>query len=128
DGLVGVALQWQGSPLEAPPLLALHLPGARGLAWLAAAPRDQRRLQGYAGGVAFSEDGRRVAITSLRGGAAHLFDPETGALADRLHRPDICGVAPAAGGFAFSDGGGGLSLPTAARSHAVAWDNHLVAI
>ena len=39
DGTLAVALQWQGSELEHPPLLAVHRPGAPGLETLSAEPR-----------------------------------------------------------------------------------------
>lgn len=88
-------------------------------------------MQGYAGSVTFSGDGRRVAITSPRGGQAHLFDVENGASLAAHAAPDICGVAPEPEGFlATTDTGRVLPLGGAgpASEHPVAWDDHLVAL
>jgi hypothetical protein len=113
DGLVAAALQWEGAPDMAPPLLMLHRRGGRPR--LLAAPEAERRaLRGYAGSVAFSDDGARVAIT--------------GALSEIARRPDICGTAPSGTGLAFTDGTGGVLLPDSARRHPLEWDNHLIAV
>ncbi len=130
DGLVAAAMQWQGEAAEAPPLLLLHRRGAAPR--LAAAPFAARMaMQGYAGSVAFSGDGARVAITSPRGGQAHLFDADSGAFVGAHAAPDICGLAPAQGGFLATTGTGRL-LPLdgtgPAVRHPVAWDNHLIAL
>ncbi|GIT93195.1 hypothetical protein JANAI62_36610 [Jannaschia pagri] len=123
---IAVALQWEGSPDRTVPLLMLHQRGQ--------APRlfeagpDQPRMQGYAGSVAFSGNGQQCAITGPRGGLAPVFDVATGAVAKIMTRPDICGVAPAGPGLAFSDGTGGLLMPNGVRKHALAWDNHLIAL
>ena len=61
-----MAMQWQGSELETPPLLALHRQGADGLETLAAEEAVQRRTRNYAGGVAVSGDGGLAAITAPR--------------------------------------------------------------
>ncbi|RYH02616.1 DUF1513 domain-containing protein [Salipiger sp. IMCC34102] len=125
DGTVAAALQWQGAPERVVPLLAIHIRG-EALQFRSADDAAQRSMEGYAGSVAWSGDGSRVAITSPRGGVAHIYggdaDPEI------LHRADICGVAPFGKGFAFTDGLGGALTPKGARRHPVAWDNHLVPI
>ncbi|MEO1425143.1 MAG: DUF1513 domain-containing protein, partial [Pseudomonadota bacterium] len=106
DGLVALAMQWQG-PLDAvPPLLALHGRGDPTLGLLAAPGREQRRTRGYAGSIAFSGDGGGVAITAPRGGRAHLFDVETGVLRASVERPDICGIAASFDGHLATDGHG----------------------
>jgi hypothetical protein len=134
DGLVAVAAQWEGDLREAPPLLALRRPGASGFDWIAAPPPLQRRTRGYAGSVALSLDGRHVAYTAPRGGLALVFGVD-GALVGAVERADVCGLAPAPGGFALTDGAGGVALaavgPAGLRAgsplpHPCAWDNHLV--
>ena len=130
DGLVAAAMQWQGETAEAPPLLLLHRRGdPPRLATAAFAA--QLAMQGYAGSVAFSGDGRRVAITSPRGGQAHLFDAETGAFVAAHAAPDICGLAAGASGLLATTGTGRvlpLHGPGEPVQHPVAWDNHLVAL
>lgn len=131
DGTVAFAMQWQGDPADAPPLLGLH---RRGAAPRLCAPDLAERLamKGYAGSVAFDGQGRRVAITSPKGGRVQLFDAE-GLFLRSHRRADICGLAPAPHGFLASDGLGALSaLDAGLRPLGVAagraWDNHLIAL
>lgn len=132
DGLAAAAAQWEGDPALAPPLLALHAPGAPALRFLAADPPEQQRLNGYAGSVAFSRSGEFVAFTAPRGGRVHIFDAETGGLAARHAIADVCGLAAAdIADFIATDGYGGVWAIDAdgpsrrMAGHAVAWDNHL---
>lgn len=129
DGTVAFAMQWQGDPAAALPLLGLHRRGG--------APRtleapNARVMRGYAGSVAFSEDGGAVGITSPKGGALHVFGAG-GDFAAEIAAPDICGLSAGPGGF-MATTGAGLALPIArgmagrAVRHAARWDNHLVAI
>ena len=132
DGLVAFAMQWQGDLAEAPPLLGLHRRG-ESLRLLSADPGAQRRMQGYAGSVSISASGAQVAISSPRGGATDVFDPETGRHIARCEARDVCGLGPESDGFFFSTGTGdvgriaGGEAFTTARA-AMNWDNHLIAI
>lgn len=133
DGLIAAALQWQGGPLETPPLLALARPGADALSFHAAPTDLQRRTRGYAGSVAFSGDGSQVAFTAPKGGLALSFDAETGAHVDSVFASDVCGAAAAAEGFLFTTGEGRVLAfcGGAAEERSVAtgaYDNHLVAL
>lgn len=129
DGLVGFAMQWEGEPGAAMPLLGLHRHGAAPV--LASAPlADGLAMQGYAGSIAFSGRGDEIAITSPRGGRLHRFSPE-GAFLGGVSRSDVCGLAALPDGFLASDGLGGLiavnadaTIPLAATDRS--WDNHLV--
>jgi hypothetical protein len=131
DGLVGFAMQWEGEPGAAPPLLGLHRRGAPLV--LAAAPlADEMAMQGYAGSIAFSGDGTELAITSPRGGRLHRFAAD-GAFLGAASRSDICGLAPRNGGYLASDGLGGLIAVESGAMAALArrdcaWDNHIVAL
>jgi len=131
DGLVGFAMQWQGEPGVAPPLMGLHHQGAAPV--LALAPlADERAMQGYAGSVAFSGDGSELAITSPRGGRLHRFSDE-GVFLGVMPRSDICGLATLGRGYLASDGLGGLFSVSPERVDALnrfdcAWDNHIVAL
>ncbi|QFS84869.1 hypothetical protein FIU97_19445 (plasmid) [Roseivivax sp. THAF40] len=131
DGLVGFAIQWEGAPGSATPLLGLHRTGAAPV--LAQAPlADELAMHGYAGSVAFNGKGSEIAITSPRGGRVHRFSAE-GAFLGALSRSDVCGLAPMGRGYLASDGLGGLlsidaSGPAPLSRIDCAWDNHIVAL
>ena len=127
DGTVAFAMQWQGKEGAAVPLLGLHRRGGGAPRLLAAEDAAQQRLAGYAGSVAWSDNGGSVAITSPRGGVAHVH-PAAGGAPRLVERADVCGAATAPGGVLLSDGLGGLTTEAAARRHPCAWDNHLVAL
>lgn len=134
DGTLAAALQWQGTALEAPPLLAIHRPGTSALQLFAASQDVQRRTRNYAGSVAMTDDGRYAAITAPRGGMLLVFDLAMPGRVEVVVATDICGVATQADGFAASTGegvflggvGGGTAL--AVRLESLAFDNHLVRI
>ncbi|WP_227267826.1 DUF1513 domain-containing protein [Roseobacter weihaiensis] len=130
DGLVAVAAQWQGDLAQTPPLLATHRRGAA-LQFHKAGETHERDMQGYAGSIAFSGSGDAIAITGPRGGVGLIFSA-SGRLETTVQEPDICGVAAAADGFAFTSGlglfrAGRPAQPEIVR-HRVAWDNHLIQI
>lgn len=131
DGLVGFAMQWEGEPGAAPPLLGLHRRG--GAPVLAAAPlAEELAMQGYAGSIAFSGDGTEVAITSPRGGRLHRFSAD-GRFLGAVSRADVCGIAPRENGYLASDGLGGLIAVGGGETLALArvdcaWDNHIVSL
>ena len=131
DGLVGFAMQWQGEPGAAPPLLGLHRRG--GAVTLCQAPlAEELVMDGYAGSVAFDGSGTEIAITSPRGGRLHRF-ADTGAYLGAVSRADVCGLAAHAQGYLASDGLGGLLLVEAAQARplrraGLSWDNHIVPV
>lgn len=130
-GQIAFAMQWEGDPAEAVPLLGLWTPGTS--ARLCPSPEEEaHRMKGYAGSIAANASGQ-IAMTSPRGGVAMLFG------ADGMHlstvvRNDICGVARhGSSGFIFSDGNGALLafsddalIPLVQID--VRWDNHIVAL
>lgn len=131
DGTVAFAMQWEGDPAEAVPLLGLHRRGAAPV--LAAEPETAFfRMKGYAGSIALDAAAGRVALTSAPGGVVQLYGLDAAPLA-ALARADASGVALAEGGFVLTDGNGGISLVAGdglqplAKSD-LAWDNHLVAV
>ncbi|MEM9757391.1 MAG: DUF1513 domain-containing protein [Pseudomonadota bacterium] len=130
DGLVAAAFQWQGDAVDAPPLLALHRRGAP-LEFLEADPLTHRRLDGYAGSVAFSGDGARVAITSPRGGLLQSFTIDGHRPSMTLSAEDICGVAPGGPGFMYTTGLGHVGWTDTDDKIAhdgLQFDNHLIAL
>ncbi|AGI69835.1 DUF1513-family protein [Octadecabacter antarcticus 307] len=127
DGLVGIAMQWQGEVAEAPALAATHLRGED-----MRAMGDGSGLNGYVGSIAFSGEGSQLAITSPRAGVAQVFDITTGSVAQLVHEVDICGVAAWRSEMIFTSGQGAIfdlanSGPPNAM-HDLTWDNHLVKI
>lgn len=131
DGLVGFAMQWEGTEGAAPPLLGLHRQGEAPL--LASAPlSDELAMQGYAGSIAFSGDGSEIAITSPRGGRLHRFSA-AGEFLGPVSRSDICGLATHPDGLLASDGLGGIvsivqGTPSPIARADRAWDNHIVCL
>lgn len=132
DGLVGFAMQWQGSKSEHPPLLGLHCQG-EAPRLLAAPDHEQSMLQGYAGSVAFSADADMIAITCPRGNALHQFDITSGTLTGAFALEDVCGLGAGATGLVFTTGTGAfgtlMGARPAVRTRAECqWDNHLIPI
>jgi uncharacterized protein len=130
-GTLAFAMQWEGEATVPVPLLGLHRRGAAPV--LAEVPQDQAfAMKGYAGSVAFSGAGDQVALTSAKGGAVMIFARDGTYMATHL-RADLSGAAPAAAGFALTDGQGAVwacdaeGLTPLSRSDA-AWDNHLIAL
>lgn len=127
---VAFAMQWQGDPDDAVPLLGIARAGGV-LTSHAAAVSEIYAMKGYAGSIAATGD--MIAITSPVGGVAMIHDQGGGHLAS-LRRADICGAAARDDeSFALTDGGGAIwaanpdGLRLLAR-HSLAWDNHLVRI
>jgi len=130
NGTVAFAMQWQGELPDPVPLLGLHRRGEAPVLCTADLA-EQIAMEGYAGSVAISPEGR-VGITSPRGARLHVFDLE-GNFAASYQQPDICGLAAGTNGFFATDGLGHVlsedagTLSLCARSDR-AWDNHLVRI
>ena len=128
DG-VAFAMQWQGDPAEAVPLLGLWTPGAAPVL-CDAAPEEMFTMQGYAGSIAANAG--MVAISSPRGGAVMIFTAEGAPLVTH-RRADVCGLAPRGDGFIASDGSGAVWQVNAdgltpLATEQVSWDNHMVPV
>ncbi|WP_102110444.1 DUF1513 domain-containing protein [Oceaniglobus roseus] len=130
DGTVAFAMQWEGDPDMAPPLLGLVKRGEDPR--LLAAPYPEHvGMRGYAGSIAFDTAGSCVAITSPKGGRVHRFDRE--GFLDAPRRADVCGIATAEAGLIATDGFGGVLWIDGAHVQPLqaahrAWDNHLIRI
>jgi hypothetical protein len=130
DGMVAFAMQWEGDPALAVPLLGLHRRGSPAL--LCPPPEaDGLAMRGYAGSIAL-DPARGIAVTSSHGGVVMLFGLD-GRWAATLRRQDVSGVAAGPEGFVVTDGLGAISrcdtdgiVPLARAEEA--WDNHLVAL
>ena len=126
---IAFAMQWEGDPAEAVPLLGLWTPGSAPRL-CDPAPTEAYTMHGYAGSVAATED--RIVITSPKGGAAMVFSSDGTPVATH-HRADLCGAARLGNGFVLTDGLGALwraddSGLTALGTGQALWDNHLVAL
>ncbi len=134
DGRVACAFQWQGDLFDPAPLLAVYRPGA-GLTLLDVPEGRLMAMNGYAGSVAFSDGGQRIAVTSPRGSVLQIYEAEAGFEA-QIPQDDVCGVAPGAPGSPgalATDGLGRVGRVTARgieplMRHDLAFDNHLVAL
>ncbi|KIN72378.1 DUF1513 domain-containing protein [Sulfitobacter guttiformis] len=130
-GDVAMGMQWEGDGTS-PALVARHSRGSD--IAVATLPDDLlRALDGYIGSIAFSQNGKTIAVTSPRGSILDIYDADRMALASRTAINDVCGIAPCLEGFALTTGTGALGvldtteprfMPAAAHS----WDNHLVMI
>lgn len=130
DGAIWIGGQYQGPEQDTVPLLAVARPGDGTLTPLDTLGEDGARARHYIGSVASNPRTGQIAVTAPRGGFAHILDGRTGQSLRRLEIPDVCGVAPLAAGFLFSDGQGGLwrDGETLSRLPGTAWDNHLTVL
>lgn len=131
DGLVGFATQWQGDRMHSPAVIGIHRRGDQPK-MLYAAPDQARAMEGYGGSVAFFDHGRRIAVSSPRGGVLQTGDMTLGVVEQNLSIPDVCGVGVAEGALHATTGTGAfwrLSEGAQALTQLpLAWDNHLVRI
>ena len=130
DGLVAVAMQFEGAPTQHPPLVALHRQGGE-LQTVTAPKAVQRRMRNYCGSVTFIDDGRSFAVSSPRGNLVTHWDND-GNYLDHFEQRDVCGIASDSGQTWYSDGHGGLRQDSGNGSNVInplnnnRWDNHLI--
>lgn len=130
EGRVVAALQWQGPPHQLVPLAAL-IAGEK-ITYLE--HPETARLKHYAGSVALSADGGRIALTGPKGGRVLFFEGQSGAAQGGADLPEVSGAAQlGARGFALTSRRGLVRAipdrmeirPTPGDWH---FDNHLVRI
>lgn len=138
DGLVAIAMQFEGEPFVDAPLLATHRRG-EALRLLHAAPEVQPQLKQYIGSLRFDTGGRYFAASAPYGNMITFWDAEAGTLLHTTRARDGCGVCAVRDGFVFSTGATGrvahidltantvtdLDLDPALK---VLWDNHMSAL
>lgn len=129
DGVVAFAMQWEGDLTDDAPLLAVHTRGAEQPLRFAEAA-SIRRMHGYLGSIAASGDGRTLSVTSPRSGTLLTLDLASLSLLETIPLADVCGVAGTAQGFLATTGTGLVTRAGAdtGKTHAIHWDNHLIAI
>ncbi|WP_299883111.1 DUF1513 domain-containing protein [uncultured Sulfitobacter sp.] len=129
QGAVAFGMQWQGDG-PAAALVGYHWQGGA-MQVMRTPGEDLRAMAGYIGSIAFAPDGKRICVTSPRGGLLQTYDAVTAQLQDSRPLADVCGVAPLVGDFLVTSGTGVLQrMSRLAVPHAVPlmWDNHLVAV
>jgi uncharacterized protein len=131
DGQVAFGMQWQGDG-QMSALMGQHRQG-QAIQLIGAQEDRARALDGYIGSIAYSRNGKKIAVTSPRGGVVHQYDAHNLTFDQMFELPDVCGVATQDRGFAITSGRGDIgSLGSAgaalAQSDALRWDNHLVEV
>ncbi|SFT03473.1 hypothetical protein SAMN04488040_2893 [Sulfitobacter marinus] len=130
-GQVAFGMQWQGDG-QMSALIGQHRQ-SQPIQLIGADDDHARELGGYIGSIAYSRNGKMIAVTSPRGGVVHQYDANDLTLDQVFELQDVCGVAPQDRGFAITSGRGdigglGRDGPAFAQSDALRWDNHLVEV
>lgn len=136
EGLVAVAMQYEGDRRDRVPLIGLH--DGKDEVQLIEAPGDlNRRMRQYTGAIVFDSAGELLAVSSPRGNLFTFWDAASQRLLHHIELADGCGVAPAEapGAFIVSDARGEILRiePRTARHRPIPiadrlvtpWDNHL---
>lgn len=132
DGIVVVAMQYQGDLKNTVPLILSHRRGQPAREW--ALPEElRRRMKQYTASVEIHAASRRVAVSAPKAGAVLLFDLD-GQFLVAHELEDAAGLGVVEAGFVASSGTGWLELlrpqdlqRIAGRHFAgEAWDNHLI--
>jgi hypothetical protein len=128
DGAIWFGGQYEGSPSDEIDLVGQHQRGQE-IQMVGLHDQQRRALRQYVGSIKASADGRRVALTSPRGGVALVVSATDRSLIETVELPDVCGATPSPHsdeGFTFSSGAGTIMLRRAASTSAMFhWDNHL---
>ncbi len=131
DGKVAFGMQWQGDgTVDA--LVGIHQIGSP--VRLMSTPMDDvRRMNGYIGSIACSDDGAIVAVTSPRGGLLQLYETNTLRLMNVKSLTDVCGVTVNSDSFVATSGNGTITqIKNIAGAHIIrshlSWDNHLISV
>ena len=129
-GRIVAALQWQGDPREAVPLVARFTPGVEATEFLAH-PATAALTQ-YAGSIAVAPGSGEIAVTGPKGNQVVFFGAE-GAADDGAVLGEASGVAQMPDGLAITCTGGlalyrGGALTEVPVPGGYTWDNHLVRV
>ncbi len=128
DGATWFCCQHEGTATEQPPLVGRWDRDGR-LRLVGLPTSVTRSMRNYAGSIAASPDGTRIAVTSPRGGVIVLIDGRTGSFLESIRLDDTCGIAPGADGFMATAGTGTVLHDGHAEPHpGIAWDNHVTAL
>jgi hypothetical protein len=132
DGKVWFGTQWEGDPLETPPLVGrASIDG--GLELVPMPETELNDMRRYVGAMAASRDGALISASAPRGGYVVHFDAETGRYVGRTAIADSSGITGYGAATILASNGEGLIVETGAdgarrenvRRPGVAFDNHL---
>jgi hypothetical protein len=132
DGAIWFGTQWEGDPLETPPLVGRATLDGR-LALVAMPERELNDMRRYIGAMAASRDGTVVSASAPRGGYVVHFSAASGTYLGRTAIPDSSGITGYGSKSVLASNGEGLILEADAdgtgrafaRRSEVAFDNHL---
>lgn len=129
NGRIWFGGQFEGARDETVALAGWHERG-RDIQLCSAPETLWQSMNNYVGSVAASSDGRRVAMSSPRGGTVLVWDCASGSVMEQRRIRDVCGLASRSGAFLSSDGTGGLELDGEPFKEFddVAWDNHIAIV
>lgn len=129
DGTTAFGCQHQGDEDDLPPLVGLVTKSGK-VRFLESPEIELSRMKNYVGSVEFNRDGSLVAATSPHGGQVMMWSMQNLKFARSVTKTDVCGIAPAAGGFLASSGNSGIENLEGGRSKPMllgyVWDNHLL--
>lgn len=137
DGILAIALQYQGDPGDSKPLVALHRRG-QPLQLLAAPDAINRQMKQYCGSIRLDASGQIAAVSSPRGHVITFWDLPQARFINAMHCRDGCGLCATdtPGEFLASSGLGQLyrmnplvnlreRLPLDNRAAQLRWDHHM---
>jgi hypothetical protein len=137
DGILAIALQYQGDPGDSKPLVALHRRG-QPLQLLAAPDAINRQMKQYCGSIRLDASGQIAAVSSPRGHVITFWDLPQARFINAMHCRDGCGLCATdtPGEFLASSGLGQLyrmnplgnlreRLPLDNLAAQLRWDHHM---
>lgn len=130
DGSLWFGTQWEGDPLETPPLVG-RLGRSGGLVLAEIGGAELGAMRSYVGAMAASRDGSMIAASAPRGGFLCYWDAASARFLGRTEIADSSGITGIGEGvFLASSGAGAIveASPGGARARGsapVAFDNHL---
>jgi hypothetical protein len=135
---VSIAMQYQGSKQQHPPLLALHQANNPKLTLISAPNSIQKQMKNYCGSICHDSSGQFFAMSAPRGGLISFWD-NTGHYLHHLDIPDGCGLTKGnnKGEIVISSGQGLLMTHQIQENHSSLlstknpnkhWDNHLLSV
>jgi hypothetical protein len=132
DGKIWFGTQWEGDPLETPPLVG-RASLEDGLELVATPERELSDMRRYVGAMAASRDGTLISASAPRGGYVVHFSAETGRHVGRTEIADSSGITGYGEKSILASNGEGLIAETEAdgvsrdvvSERGVAFDNHL---
>jgi len=129
QGAVWFGCQWEGDPVEHPPLIG-RTRGDAAPTLIELPQRTLFRARNYVGAVAASRDGQTIAASCPRGGAILTFDAATGRLLGETTLRDCSGVAGSQDGFIATSGEGRVVHLSNTGAHDLSasdfkYDNHI---